>query len=134
MRVQGIVLEDHRDIAILRRHVVDHPVADLDDAFGDLLKPSHHSQEGGLAAAGRTDEHHELAVVHIYRYVGYRPCLAAVYLAHRIKGDSCHLSPSRCRTDLPNSGADSLKVPDSDSRPSGRATSMTRLPTGGDPG
>ena len=35
---------------------------DRDLALGDLLEPGDHPQQGGLAAARRTDQHHELAV------------------------------------------------------------------------
>ena len=38
VRVERVVLEDHRDVAILRRDVVHDPVADLDRAVGDRLQ------------------------------------------------------------------------------------------------
>src|SRR3972149_11267142 len=62
MRVQGVALEDHRDVTILGGHVVDDAIADEDGALGDLLKPGDHAQAGGLAAPGRADEDHELSV------------------------------------------------------------------------
>ena len=57
-----VVLEHHGDVAVLRLDVVDDPVADAHLAAGDRLQPGHHPQGGGLAAAGRPDEHEELAV------------------------------------------------------------------------
>ena len=38
VRVERVVLEHHRDVAILGRHVVDDPVADEDAAVGDLFQ------------------------------------------------------------------------------------------------
>ncbi len=63
VRVERVALEDHRDVALLRREVVDDLVADPELAVGDLLEPGDHAQRGRLAAAGRADEHHQLAVL-----------------------------------------------------------------------
>ena len=62
MRIQRVVLEHHRDVAVARRHVVDHVAADPDLAVGDLLQPGDHAQRGGLAAAGRADQHDEFLI------------------------------------------------------------------------
>ena len=62
VRVQRVVLEDHRDVAFLRRHAVHDVVPDRDLAVGDFLQAGDHPQQRGLAAAGRPDEHAELAV------------------------------------------------------------------------
>ena len=64
MRIEGVGLKDHRDIAVFRRHIVDHAVGDHDLAFGDLLQPGQTPQSGCLAAAGRADEHEEFLVVY----------------------------------------------------------------------
>ena len=63
MRVEGVVLEDHRDVAILRSDVRHVAVADEDRAVADLLEPRYATEEGRLPAAGRADEHHELPVL-----------------------------------------------------------------------
>ena len=63
VRVERVVLEHHRDVALLRRDVVDHAAADRDLAVGDLLQPGDHAQQRRLAAARRADQHAELAVV-----------------------------------------------------------------------
>jgi hypothetical protein len=39
VRVQRVALEDHRDAAFGRWHVVDHAAADAQLAFGDVLQP-----------------------------------------------------------------------------------------------
>ena len=62
VRVERVVLEHHRDVAVLGRHVVDDPVVRSRLAHGDLLEPGDHPQRGRLAAARRADEHDELAV------------------------------------------------------------------------
>ena len=65
VRVQRVVLEHHRDVAVLGRQVGDVPVADVDRSGVDLLQAREHPQRGGLAAAGRSDQDHELAVVDV---------------------------------------------------------------------
>ena len=62
VRVQGVVLEDHRDVAILGREVVDDLPADLQVALGDVLEPGDHAQRGRLPAPRGPDEHEKLAV------------------------------------------------------------------------
>jgi hypothetical protein len=61
--IQGVVLEHHRDVAILGRDVVDELAVDEQLALGDVLEPGDHAQCRGLAAARRPDENHELLVV-----------------------------------------------------------------------
>ncbi|GMA87618.1 hypothetical protein GCM10025868_28680 [Angustibacter aerolatus] len=63
VRVQRVVLEDHRDVAVLRRLVGDVAVTDEDAAGVDVLETREHPQGGGLAAAGGADEDEELAVL-----------------------------------------------------------------------
>ncbi len=62
VRIERVVLEDHGDVAVARREVVDDPVADADLAVRDLLEPGDHPQRGRLAATGRPDQDHELAL------------------------------------------------------------------------
>ena len=65
MRVERVVLEDHGDVAILRRIEIDHLVADADLAGGDILEAGHHAQQRRFAAAGRADQRDELAVLDV---------------------------------------------------------------------
>jgi hypothetical protein len=62
VRIQRVVLEHHRDVALLGRDAIDDAVADADLAAGNLLEPGDHPQQRRLAAARRTDQHAELAV------------------------------------------------------------------------
>ena len=63
VRVERVVLEHHRDVAVDRVEVVDDDVADEDLARGGLLEARDHPQRGRLAAPGRADEDHELPVL-----------------------------------------------------------------------
>ena len=65
VRVERVVLEDHGDVAVPGRHVVDHAVAEADRARRDPLQPRDHPQRCRLAAAGGPDQHDELAVRHV---------------------------------------------------------------------
>ena len=90
VRVQRVVLEDHGDVAVLRRQVVHHPLTDGDGATGDLLQAGDRPQRGRLAASGRTDEHHELALLHLKVQVVERLDAALVNLVHVVEDDLCH--------------------------------------------
>src|SRR6184192_3702906 len=62
VRVKGVRLEHHRDVAILGRDVVHDPVADHDLALADRFQAGEHAQRGRLATPGGADQHHELLV------------------------------------------------------------------------
>ena len=62
VRVQGVVLEDHRDVAILGGQVVDDLPADLQVALRDVLEPGDHAQRGRLPAPRGPDEDEQLPV------------------------------------------------------------------------
>ena len=66
VRVERIVLKDHGDVAILRRHVVDALVADENLAAGNLFEASDHAECGGFPASRGADEHDEFAVGDFY--------------------------------------------------------------------
>jgi hypothetical protein len=44
VRVQGVVLEDHRDIAVFGRQIGDVPIADVDGSGVDLLQAREHAE------------------------------------------------------------------------------------------
>src|SRR5690349_16723826 len=64
MRIEAIALEHHGDTARTGRDIVDEIASDDEIAAGRLLEPADDAQEGRLAAAGWTQQHHELAVRH----------------------------------------------------------------------
>ena len=90
VRVEGVVLEDHGDVAVARRDVVHDPPADGHRALADLLEPRDHAQRGALAAARRADEHDELAVPHVQVDALHRAHAAGIDLADRLEDDLCH--------------------------------------------
>jgi hypothetical protein len=69
VRIQRVVLEDHRDVAVLRGEIVDHLAPDLQVSRGDVLEPRDHPQRRRLPAARRADEDHELRVADLQVHV-----------------------------------------------------------------
>ncbi len=63
MRIEGVVLEHHGNVAVARRYGVDKPVADIDLARGDLFESGQHSQGSRLAASRGSHEDSQLTVV-----------------------------------------------------------------------
>ena len=49
MGVERVALENHRDIAIFRSHVIDDLIGDQDIALGHFFEPCEASQSRGLA-------------------------------------------------------------------------------------
>ncbi|MCB5283754.1 hypothetical protein BJQ89_03528 [Arthrobacter sp. ES1] len=62
VRVQGVVLEDHGDVAVLRGNVGDIAVTNQDPAGVDVLETCEHPQGGRLATAGGSNEDQEFAI------------------------------------------------------------------------
>ena len=90
VRVQGVVLEHHRDVALSRRGVVHDPVADAQVPVGDVLEPGDHPQGRRLPAPGGADEHHELAVGHRQVELVDRLEAVRVDLRHLLEADRRH--------------------------------------------
>ena len=86
VRVQSVVLEHHRDVAVLRSDVVDQLVADEEFAFGDLFQTGDHAQGGGLAAAGRSDEDQEFLVLDLKAEVADGRDAARIFLVNVLQG------------------------------------------------
>src|SRR5215471_7187585 len=63
VRVERVVLEHHGHVALFRRQVVDHAIADADFAGGYVLKSGDHPQQGRFAAARWADKNDELTVL-----------------------------------------------------------------------
>src|SRR6266540_2774860 len=87
VRVERVVLEDHRDVAVSRRHLVDGAIADADLSARDLLEPGDHPQRRRLAAAGGPDQHHQLAVRNLERELLDGDGSIRVDLADAVEGD-----------------------------------------------
>jgi hypothetical protein len=89
VRIERVVLEHHRDVAVLRGEIVDQALTDVDLARGDLLEPRDHPEGGGLAAAGRSDQDHELLVLDLEIHVADRDHLVEL-LRQILEDDLCH--------------------------------------------
>src|SRR5690606_22855334 len=90
VRVEGVVLEDHRDVAVLRCPLVDHLAADLQLPRGDVLEAGDHPQRGRLAAARGADQDHELAVADLQVHVLDGFVAVVEDLGHSVERYLCH--------------------------------------------
>ena len=100
VRVQRVVLEHHRDVAVDGVEVVDDLAADQDLARGRVLETRHHPQRRRLAAARRPDEDHELAVVDLQVEVVDGDGAVAEPLRHPLERDPGHLGEADDRLDV----------------------------------
>ncbi len=62
MRIERVILENHRDVAVLGLQIVDDAAVDRDGAGRDVLESGDHSQQGRLPATRWTDEDEEFLV------------------------------------------------------------------------
>jgi hypothetical protein len=106
VRIQRVVLEHHRDVAVLRGDAVHDALPDRDSAGGRLVQTRHHPERSGLAAARRSDEHQELTVLYqeVQRVDGGRA--AREDLRDLVEGDLGHRAPS---TSQPGRTTDRLR-------------------------
>ena len=91
VRVKRVVLENHRDVAVLGRNVVHALVADIEIAAADLLKAGHHAKRGGFSAAGRANEHDEFLVRDFKVEFLHRDDVLVVHLFDVFECDLCHV-------------------------------------------
>ena len=65
MRKQGVILENHPDLPLLRGHpltgAADHLAIQADFTTGNLLEAGNTAQQSGLAATGRSKQAGDLA-------------------------------------------------------------------------
>jgi hypothetical protein len=90
VRVERVVLEHHRDVALLRRERAHVPAADADRAARRRLEAGQQAQHGGLAAARGPHQCHQLAVRDLEREVAERDDAARVDLLHALERDRRH--------------------------------------------
>src|SRR5262249_10956316 len=65
VRIEPVALKDHGDAAPARRHVVDDLSIDQDLPGRGLFQTCDDSQQRGLAASRRPEQHHELAIARL---------------------------------------------------------------------
>jgi hypothetical protein len=92
VRVKGVVLEDHRDVAVCFAAIVDHLAADAHRARRDRLQAGDHAQDCRLPAPRRPDEHEQLAVGDPQIDVTDGDRSVGIGLAHRGELDLSHRS------------------------------------------
>src|SRR4051812_14426666 len=90
MRIERVVLEHHRNVALFRLDIVDDAIADRNGPRGDVFEPGEHPQQGRLAATGGADQHDELAIIDRNRHAVQNfkiaerlPHVANLYRRHR---------------------------------------------------
>ena len=98
VREDRVALEDHRDPPPPRRQVGGVAVADVDASLVDPLETREAAQQRRLAAAGGTEQHDELPVLHLeVDAVDGRE--VAEGLAHALEADVSHaLAPLSSRS------------------------------------
>ena len=88
--VQGVVLENHRHVAILGRGLGDVLAVEQELAAGDILQSRDHAQGGGLAAAGGADQDDQLAVPDVKVEVEDRLHVVVVDFVYVLNIQFCH--------------------------------------------
>ena len=80
VRIQRIVLENHRNIPVFRLYMIGEGISDIDLACSNILQPSDHAKRRRFAATGGTDKHDELLVFDFHVEVVDRFDAVGIYL------------------------------------------------------
>ena len=99
VRIECVVLEDHRDVARLGRNIVDDAIADLDGAGADRLEAGDHAQRSAFPASRWSDQHHKFSVFHIEidAIDRYLLCTFSIDFADALEFHSRHTTSSTRR-------------------------------------
>ncbi|KGD37777.1 hypothetical protein DO70_6442 [Burkholderia pseudomallei] len=89
-RIERVRLEHHRDVAILRRQIVDDLIADPDLALRHGLEARDHVEQRRLPAARAADENQELTVLDVDVDALQDGHAVRVGLVHVTDGKACH--------------------------------------------
>ncbi|MNN56534.1 hypothetical protein D3C81_1714720 [compost metagenome] len=65
VRVQGVGLEHHCDVAVLRSYIIHQTVTDVQFAGSDFFQTGNHTKGGGLTAAGAANQYYEFFIFNI---------------------------------------------------------------------
>ena len=96
VRIECVVLEHHRDIAVLRSHIVDQTIADVKLTLGNLFKTRDHTERRGLAAAGRADQNDKLLILDVQTEIGNSGHVAGIDFVDVVKLQACHNENPPC--------------------------------------
>ena len=88
--IQSVVLEYHGDIPVFGGDVVDQLAVDVQLAVRDFLEARHHSERGGLAAAGGTHQNDEFLVLDLQVHIMYCSNFVVVDLFQSLQNDFRH--------------------------------------------
>ena len=91
MRVERVVLEDHRDVSVAWQLVRDIAPTDFDGATRDFLQSCDHAKRCALAASRWTDENDKLTIGNSQRALLDRSDATAIDLGDIREADQCHL-------------------------------------------
>ena len=95
VRIQRIVLEHHRDVAVFRRDIIDQLFADVQFAVGNLFQAGDHTQGGGFTATGRSDEDDEFLILDLQIEIGNRCDSAGVLFVNAFQRQTRHKKTSQ---------------------------------------
>ena len=90
MRIERVVLEDKREVAIARVDVVCPLSAEVEVAPSDAFEAGNHAQRGRLAATGGPEQNYELAVADMQVDVIHRLDVGGIGLADVFELDVGH--------------------------------------------
>ena len=90
VRIEGVILEHHGDVAVARAQVIDDLAGDLDGAVAGILEAGDGAQQRALAAARRADQHGELLVGDVEVDAAHGMDAAGVALVQPSDPHICH--------------------------------------------
>ena len=93
VRVERVILKDHREIPVFGGRLVDALVIDPNLAVRHVFQARDHAQDRALAAAGGTDEHGEFSVGDV-EIDAVHDLHVTVTLAHSLERKRCHFAPA----------------------------------------
>ena len=94
VRIKCVILEHHRDVAVLWRNIIYQLIANVKFAAADFLKAGHHAQRRRLSAARRTHKHNELLVRNLQVELLHRDHIFVVDLLDVFERYLCHVPGS----------------------------------------
>ncbi len=90
LRVQGVALEHHGDLALARAPLVGALPVDQELALADVLQTGDHAQRGGFAAARGADEDDKFALLDFQVEIVHRVEAVGINLVDVFQGDVGH--------------------------------------------
>jgi hypothetical protein len=103
VRIERVVLKDHRDVAVPWPPLVDDLAIDLELAGSDVLKPGDEPQGRRLARTRRADQDHEFAVSDLEVHVPHGLETVPISLPDVLEEDLGHrLPPQRAAALVPS--------------------------------